>query len=179
MEVKLIDHMGTDLSVVNAARISFGKRKEVFDESDEKLIKYLAKNGHFSPLCHNSITFNLIVPRYISEIINDHKIGFVFTEKSRNCENYEPVFYGNDENNDTYLKIFEETKQKYGLDKAINNLPNSVMSSWYLTGNVYSFSKLYNFHKNGDSYELKWILTYIGNELSKLFPVSWKALTNN
>lgn len=182
MEVNLIDHMGTDLSVVNAARISFGKRKELFDESDAKLIKYLAKNGHFSPLCHNSITFSLAIPRYVSEIIDSHKIGFVMTEKSRNHENYKPVFYGIE---NIYLEtfeetMFEETKKKHGLQKAIHSLPGGAMGSWYLTGNLYSFSKLYNFHfKNGNCNELKWILTYICNELSKLFPVSWKALTNN
>ena len=45
MEVSTIDHMGTDLAVANAARVSFGKRKEVLDKSDEKLIKYLAKHN--------------------------------------------------------------------------------------------------------------------------------------
>jgi len=47
--VRLIDHMGSDLSVVNAARVSFGKRKEVFDDADAKLIDYLARHDHTSP----------------------------------------------------------------------------------------------------------------------------------
>ncbi len=49
MEVTLIDHMGTDLTVVNAARCSFGKHKEQLDETDIKLINYLAKHGHWTP----------------------------------------------------------------------------------------------------------------------------------
>ena len=47
--VKLIDHMGSDLSVVNAARVSFGKRKETFDEGDAKLVGYLARTSILPP----------------------------------------------------------------------------------------------------------------------------------
>lgn len=46
MFVKVIDSMGTDLTVVNAARVSFAKKKEALDEADKKLIGYLARNGH-------------------------------------------------------------------------------------------------------------------------------------
>ena len=54
MFVKLIDSMGTDLSVVNAARVSFGKRKEEVSKGDKFLIKYLAEHGHWSPFAHCS-----------------------------------------------------------------------------------------------------------------------------
>ena len=50
MNIELIDKMGGDLSVVNAARVSFAKRKDVLDQSDEKLIKYLADHNHCLPL---------------------------------------------------------------------------------------------------------------------------------
>ena len=49
MEVTLVDKIGNDLSVVNAARVSYAKTKEVFDQKDEKLIKYLATHEHWSP----------------------------------------------------------------------------------------------------------------------------------
>ena len=53
MKATLIDHMGTDLSVVNAARVSFGKNHKEFDaDTDTKLIHYLAKNKHKSPFGH-------------------------------------------------------------------------------------------------------------------------------
>ena len=52
MEVELINKMGSDLSVVNAARVSFNKRKFAWEEKDEKLIKYLAKHNHWSPFAH-------------------------------------------------------------------------------------------------------------------------------
>jgi len=51
-EVSLIDHMGTDLTVVNAARVSFGKKKTEFTDGDAKLIKYLADHNHWSPFGH-------------------------------------------------------------------------------------------------------------------------------
>ena len=52
MKVELIDKMGNDLSVVNAARVSYAKVKDDFDTSDEKLIKYLAEHKHWSPFAH-------------------------------------------------------------------------------------------------------------------------------
>ena len=50
--VELVDYMGSDLTVVNAARVSFGKQKIEFEDGDEKLIKYLAKHNHWSPIGH-------------------------------------------------------------------------------------------------------------------------------
>ena len=59
LSVELIDHMGCDLTVVNAARVSFGKHKESFEERpDTKLIKYLAKHKHWSPFGHCSAQLN-------------------------------------------------------------------------------------------------------------------------
>ena len=66
--VELIDHMGSDLSVVNGARISMGKRKEVFDEKDAGLINYLAEHGHFSPFRHCHITFHIKAPIFVIDI---------------------------------------------------------------------------------------------------------------
>ena len=60
--VELIDHMGSDLSVVNAARVSFGKRKETFTVSDVGLIKYLAEHNHWSPFGHASMQFHIKAP---------------------------------------------------------------------------------------------------------------------
>ena len=49
MRVELVDHMGSDLSVVNAARVSYAKFKDAFEDRDEKLIKFLAEHNHWSP----------------------------------------------------------------------------------------------------------------------------------
>ena len=49
MKVELVDSMGSDLTVVNAARVSFNKHRDVLQDSDEGLIKYLAVHGHWTP----------------------------------------------------------------------------------------------------------------------------------
>ena len=63
--VRLIDHMGSDLSVVNAARVSFGKRKEAFEEGDAKLIGYLAEHEHTSPFRHTALTLHVKAPIFV------------------------------------------------------------------------------------------------------------------
>ena len=60
--VQLLDFCGTDLTVVNSARVSFGKRKETYDKSDEKLVKYLAKHKHFSPFRHLIVQLHIKAP---------------------------------------------------------------------------------------------------------------------
>jgi thymidylate synthase (FAD) len=78
--VTLSDHMGNDLSVVNAARVSFGKRKTELDEKDAKLIAYLAKHKHMSPFRHVQFSFTL---EGISEVVcrqlYKHQVGCAFT----------------------------------------------------------------------------------------------------
>jgi len=58
--VEYVQHMGEDITVVNSARVSFGKHKETMDEKDKKLIKYLIKHRHTSTLEHNVITFRFV-----------------------------------------------------------------------------------------------------------------------
>jgi thymidylate synthase (FAD) len=80
--VKLIDHMGDDLSVVNAARVSFGKRKSVFDASDAKLIDYLAEHDHTSPFRHTALTFHVKAPIFVFRQWMKHRIASEFNEIS-------------------------------------------------------------------------------------------------
>lgn len=63
--VELIDHMGSDLTIVNAARVSFNKQKSAMDTKDEKLIKYLIDHRHTSTFEHNTVTFRVKVPLFI------------------------------------------------------------------------------------------------------------------
>lgn len=78
--VALIEHLGNDLSPVNAARASFGKRKETFDEKDGKLLKYLIDHNHSSPLEMNYLQFLIKAPLYISTQHLRHRISsFNFT----------------------------------------------------------------------------------------------------
>ena len=73
MQVKYIDHMGDDLSVVNAARVSFGKHKDLFDKSDAKLIHYLAKHNHKSPFNHAFATFHVKAPIFVARQLQKHE----------------------------------------------------------------------------------------------------------
>ena len=63
--VGLLDHMGDETTIVNAARISFQNVKEVFDERDEKLLKYLIQNQHTTPLEHVTFSFSVHCPLYV------------------------------------------------------------------------------------------------------------------
>lgn len=100
MEVTLIDSMGTDLTVVNAARVSFDKESE-WDKSeglglsvkDQKLIKYLAKNGHFTPFTHVQVTMREKVPIFVARQRFKHTVGFSYNEVSRRYVDSEPEFY--------------------------------------------------------------------------------------
>lgn len=92
--VQLVDHMGSDLSVVNAARVSFGKRKETFEEGDEKLVRYLASHEHTSPFRHTALTFHVKAPIFVFRQWMKHRIGSEFNEISgRYVEFPEDEFY--------------------------------------------------------------------------------------
>ncbi len=80
--VRLIDHMGSDLSVVNAARVSFGKVKESFDEGDAKLVDYLAAHEHTSPFRHTALTLHVKAPIFVFRQWMKHRIGSEFNEIS-------------------------------------------------------------------------------------------------
>ena len=104
----LIDHMGTDLSVVNAARVSFNKtsnweltdwrdsedyaRKEVLSEADTKLINYLAKHKHTSPFGHCFASFHIKAPVFVARQLVKHKF-LRWNEISRRYVDDEPEFY--------------------------------------------------------------------------------------
>ena len=93
--VEYVEHMGSDLTIVNSARVSFGVHKETLDEKDEKLIKYLIKHKHTSTLEHNIITFRFKVPLFIRSQHHRHRT-WSYNEISRrytdiNIEFYEPT----------------------------------------------------------------------------------------
>ena len=84
MKVEYIDHMGSDLSVVNAARCSFAKQHDEFDDTkDTKLINYLAKHGHFTPFTHAFVTMRFKAPIAVHAQCGKHQIGFSMNTVSR------------------------------------------------------------------------------------------------
>ena len=93
MEVTLIEKMGTDLTVVNAARVSFGKKKTKFTEQDGKLIDYLARHNHWTPFGHCSLQFHVVAPVFVARQLVKHQVGLVWNEVSRRYVDSEPEFY--------------------------------------------------------------------------------------
>ena len=96
-KVEYVEHMGSDLSVVNSARVSFGKHKQLLDEKDEKLISYLIKHRHTSTLEHCVVTFRFKVPLYVRSQHHRHRT-WSYNEISRrytehNIEFYNPSLY--------------------------------------------------------------------------------------
>src|SRR5438876_7807356 len=73
--VRLDDAMADDLSVVNAARVSFARRKEEMDEADEGLIRFLMRDRHGTPFEHNSFRFHIRAPIFVAREWFRHRIG--------------------------------------------------------------------------------------------------------
>src|SRR5438045_9222629 len=73
--VRLDGSMATDLSVVNAARVSFARRKEQMDDSDEGLIRFLMRDMHGTPFEHNSFRFHIRAPIFVAREWFRHRIG--------------------------------------------------------------------------------------------------------
>jgi thymidylate synthase (FAD) len=94
MEATLIDCMGSDDRVVDAARVSFSKLSSNYTkEQNEKLIKYLAKHGHWTPFGHPQITIREKVPIFVARQRFKHQIGFVYNEVSRRYVDDAPEFF--------------------------------------------------------------------------------------
>ena len=113
--VTLLDYQGSDLSTVNAARVSFNKEStwefinppaidpfgnhiskysdRVLSGKDIKLINYLAKHNHWSPFAHNSLTFRIKAPIFVARQLVKHQVGGVWNEVSRRYVDEEPEFY--------------------------------------------------------------------------------------
>lgn len=110
IKAEYVDHMGDDLRVVNAARVSFDKESEWKNESpdwmngpgtqdqrlnedDQKLIKYLATHGHWTPFSHPQITIRETVPIFVARQRFKHMVGFTYNEVSRRYVSDEPEFF--------------------------------------------------------------------------------------
>ena len=106
IEVTYVDHMGSDLSVANAARVSFGKKSEMdtsdpwgppkLKEKDAKLIHYLAKHKHMSPFGHAFASFHVKAPIFVARQLVKHKF-LRWNEISRRYVDDDPEFFIPDE----------------------------------------------------------------------------------
>ena len=202
MEVELIDHMGSDLSIVNAARVSFAKVHKKFDEkSDTGLINYLAKHNHWSPFGHASMQFHIKAPVFVARQLVKHQVGLTWNEVSRRYVNTEVEFY-----EPTEWRLAAENKKqgsseetvKYSISSAhkfakecyenmLNLgiapemarmvLPQSLYTEWYWSGTLYAFARVCNLRCKPDAQkETQNVGWGIDKPARKLFPASWRAL---
>ena len=207
LKVEFIDKMGTDLSVVNAARVSYAKFKDKFEDKDEKLIKFLAEHNHWSPFAHASLQFRIKAPVFVARQLVKHQVGLVWNEISRRYVDYTPELYepkewrGRPQNSkqgsDGTVSI--DSNEKHRLDmtmeqcKIIYNsligkgiapeqarmvLPQSMYTSYYVTGSLYAWARAYNLRS--DSHAQKEIQE-VADQWNRIcigrFPASWSALT--
>ena len=88
-EVTLVDYMGNDLSVVNAARVSFNKKSQwerfipaqgilELSNGDKKLIQYLARHGHWTPFGHCTLSYHIKAPIFVARQLVKHQVGLVW-----------------------------------------------------------------------------------------------------
>ena len=205
MEAKVIDVMGTDLTVVNAARVSFAKEhKEFKAPQDVRLINYLAKHNHWSPFGHCSIQFHIKAPIFVARQLVKHQVGLVWNEVSRRYVDDEPEFYIPDEwrlkaddkkqgsSDETLeysvLPAYAFAKQCYenmfkmdiAPEMARMVLPQSMMTEWYWSGTLYAFARVCNLRCKPDAQVETQV---VANQIDKLaedkFPYSWEALRND
>ena len=210
MKVEYVDHLGSDINVVNAARVSFSKESKEFDEvKDTKLINYLAKHNHFTPLAHTAITLRFKAPIFMARQFVKHQVGMVWNEESRRYINDEPEFYipkeyrgrpdnikqGSegvlDNSLNIQMQVIQQTEQalsfyskllKDGVapEMARMVLPQNTMTNWMWTGSLVAFSRVYKLRVDSHAQkEAQIIAKMIDEVVSPLYPVSWKALLEN
>ena len=233
MKAEYIDHMGTDLSVVNAARVSFDKVSELerfmveeddglwyederLHDDDAKLIKFLAKHDHWTPFAHTSVSLRMKAPVPIRTQCFKHKAGLVENEESRRYIKSTPEVYypkewrkaaANVKQGSSDEQVLALLADKWGYTCAphvayrdaaehcvgiyewmINSgvcpeqarfvLPQGCYVNWVWTGNLYSFSNFYNKRTHPTAQrEVREVAEAVAAIIEPLFPVSWKALT--
>ena len=172
MYAELIDAMGDDLTVVNAARVSFAKEVEEFGERDTRLIKYLARHNHWTPFAHVTATFRVQAPIFVARQLFKHKVGLTENEISRRYVDDEPEFWipeyfrqkaedkkqGSREEANPYSSYFvsemvgfldrsvelynEMLRDGVAPEQARMVLPQSMMTEWIWTGSLAAFARV-------------------------------------
>jgi thymidylate synthase (FAD) len=199
-----IDHMGSDLSVVNAARVSFGKKHDSFQDKDTKLIQYLAKHKHLSPFGHAFASFHVTAPIFVARQLVKHKF-LRWNEISRRYVDEEPEFYVPDawrgrsadkkQGSEGVVDTAITSEYIATLAKGVYNnlleegvapeqarmvLPQNAMTEWYWSGSLDAFAAMCRLRCASDTqYESQIVANQISEHMAELFPVSWEALMEN
>lgn len=211
LTVTLLDHMGDDNSVVDAARVSMDRESSQFTpEQNHKLIKYLAEHNHWSPFAHTSVTVRMSAPIAIHAQVMKHTVGFAHNTVSRRYVNTTPKLFipefreaptgsvkqGSgaviaDKEDQEYLQQayrlicqFSIQTYEYLIEEGIAPeqarfvLPQGVLTEWISTGSLYAWARFYNLRTDPHAqYEIQQLAQQVGDIMTTLYPVSWKALT--
>ena len=195
-----VDHMGSDLSVVNAARVSFGKHHTEMTAGDTKLIKYLASNGHISPFGHAFASFQVKAPIFVARQLVKHKF-LRWNEVSRRYVSTPPEFYEPDvwrgqaqdkkqgsagvvadvniKTTQRLVGMLYEDLLAQGVceEQARMVLPQNTFTEWYWSGSVDAFARMCKLRCATDTQvetqDVAWQIYWV---MEELYPVSWKAL---
>lgn len=204
--VKYKDHMGNDLTVVNAARVSFAKESNEFTEKDEKLISYLANHNHWTPFAHPQIILHIKAPIGIRTQLFKHKVGLVENEVSRRYVKESPEVYnpkwrsaptdaakqgssgfmsGTTYATQSYEESVEDAMDTYkellsdgvAPEQARFVLPQGTYTEWWWTGSLSAFARVCRLRKDSHAqWEAQEYARAIEQIIQPLFPVSWKHL---
>lgn len=136
--VDYVAHMGTDLTVVNSARVSFGVQKDALDEKDVKLIKYLIKHKHTSTLEHCSITFRFQVPLFVRSQHHRHRT-WSYNEISRRYTDVDIKFYE--------PKLFRTQHKSNRQASNMDSMINPCVFAFEDGGRTYADSLIRNHHR--------------------------------
>ena len=209
MQVELVDKMGTDLTVVNAARVSYAKTKEQFEDKDEKLIAFLAKHNHWSPFGHASLQFRIKAPIFVARQLVKHQVGLIWNEVSRRYVDYPPELYDPDvwrgrpvdskqgssgmmflprKLRMDHAAIMAQCQILYNSliiegvapEQARMVLPQATFTEWYWSGSLYAFARVCNLRCAKDTQlETRMVANEISKICNKEFPICWKYLLVN
>ena len=172
MKVEILDVMGSDLTVVNAARVSFAGESEEFGSRDKKLVRYLAAHGHWTPFAHVQVQLRIKAPVFVARQLVKHQVGLVWNEVSRRYVDFTPEFHAPEAwrkrapnkkqgsldetiDNDSllynsYWDLMTKAEDLYSfmLEKGVAPeqarmvLPQSMMTEWYWTGSLVAFARV-------------------------------------
>ena len=133
MKVELLEKMGSDLMVVNSARVSFNRESEELNDKDERLIKYLATHNHWTPFTHCFLSFRITAPIFVARQLAKHQVGLSWNEVSRRYVKDEPQFYIPEK----FRMQSENIKQGSSDDEIL--VDEKIINSY-----IYYSKKLYN-----------------------------------
>jgi thymidylate synthase (FAD) len=172
VNVELIEKMGNDLSIVNAARVSFANIASNYtDDKNSRLIYYLARHGHWSPFSHVFLSFRIKAPIFVARQLAKHQVGLSWNEVSRRYVSVEPEVWIPD----SFRKSADNIKQgsseeivendrvtqdyRYAVNLALRTyntllsegvcaemaravLPQGMMTEWVWSGSLYAFHRV-------------------------------------